>query len=70
MLTHFAGMGKRGPLPPEAKQRIASMHPLGRTIDPMDCAGAALFLASDLASNITGVNLPVDGGLSAGIVSR
>ncbi|EQA99201.1 SDR family NAD(P)-dependent oxidoreductase [Sphingobium baderi] len=42
------------------------MHPLGRPIDPMDCAKAALFLASDLASNITGVNLPVDGGLSAG----
>jgi NAD(P)-dependent dehydrogenase (short-subunit alcohol dehydrogenase family) len=70
MLTHFAGMNKRGPLPPEAKQRLAAMHPLGRTIEPMDCANAALFLASDLAGNITGVNLPVDGGLSAGIVSR
>lgn len=70
MLTHFAGMGKRGPLPPEARQRIAGMHPLGRTIDPFDCANAALFLASDLASNITGVNLPVDGGLSAGIATR
>lgn len=70
MMTNFAGMGKRGPLPPEAKQRLASMHPLGRTIDPLDCAKAALFLASDLASNITGVNLPVDGGLSAGIVFR
>ncbi len=48
---------------------IASMsasHPLGRPIDPAECASAALFLASDLASNITGVNLPVDGGLSAG----
>jgi NAD(P)-dependent dehydrogenase (short-subunit alcohol dehydrogenase family) len=70
MLTHFAGMHKRGPLAPEARQRLSAMHPLGRTIDPLDCANAALFLASDLASNITGVNLPVDGGLSAGIVSR
>jgi NAD(P)-dependent dehydrogenase (short-subunit alcohol dehydrogenase family) len=41
-------------------------HPLGKAIDPRDTAAAALFLASDLASNITGVNLPVDGGLSAG----
>ena len=31
-----------------------------------DTAAAAMFLASDLAANITGVNLPVDGGLSAG----
>lgn len=44
----------------------ASAHPLGRVIAPEECAAAALFLASDLASNITGVNLPVDGGLSAG----
>lgn len=70
MPTHFAGMGKRGPITEEAKARMAAMHPLGRVIDPVDCANAALFLASDLASNITGVNLPVDGGLSAGIVFK
>jgi NAD(P)-dependent dehydrogenase (short-subunit alcohol dehydrogenase family) len=70
MLTKFAGMGKYGPLSDEAKQRIAAQHPLGRTIDPLECANAALFLASDLASNITGVNLPVDGGLSAGVPPR
>lgn len=70
MLTKFAGMGKYGPLSEEAKQRIAAQHPLGRTIDPLECANAALFLASDLASNITGVNLPVDGGLSAGVPPR
>lgn len=49
---------------------MAAAHPLGRPIDPDDCANAALFLASDLAANITGVNLPVDGGLSAGISTR
>jgi NAD(P)-dependent dehydrogenase (short-subunit alcohol dehydrogenase family) len=52
---------------------IASMsaqHPLGRPVAPRDCANAALFLASDLAANITGVNLPVDGGLTAGIPLR
>jgi len=49
-----------------AMKHTASRHPLGRVIEPEECAAAALFLASDLASNITGVNLPVDGGLSAG----
>lgn len=67
MLTKFAGMGKFGPMSEEAKKRVAAIHPLGRSIDPMECANAALFLASDLAANITGVNLPVDGGLSAGV---
>lgn len=49
-----------------ARAHTASVHPLGRVIAPEECAAAALFLASDLAANITGVNLPVDGGLSAG----
>ena len=50
-----------------AKEMVANLHPLGDVIDPMDCANGALFLASDLSSNITGVNLPVDGGLHAGV---
>lgn len=49
-----------------ARQHTGAIHPLGRVIEPEECAAAALFLASDLAANITGVNLPVDGGLSAG----
>jgi NAD(P)-dependent dehydrogenase (short-subunit alcohol dehydrogenase family) len=53
-----------------AKASMGAAHPLGRFVDPADCANAALFLASDLASNITGVNLPVDGGLSAGQALR
>lgn len=53
-----------------AKASMGATHPLGRPIDPMDCAQAALFLACDLSSNITGVNLPVDGGLSAGVPPR
>ena len=39
--------------------------PLGRAGAPLDIARAALFLSSDEASYITGVNLPVDGGTAA-----
>jgi NAD(P)-dependent dehydrogenase (short-subunit alcohol dehydrogenase family) len=44
---------------------VGQMHPLGRPITAEDAAEAALFLASDMASNITGVLLPVDGGYVA-----
>jgi NAD(P)-dependent dehydrogenase (short-subunit alcohol dehydrogenase family) len=37
-------------------------HPLGRIGDAEDVASAALFLCSDEARHITGVDLPVDGG--------
>jgi meso-butanediol dehydrogenase/(S,S)-butanediol dehydrogenase/diacetyl reductase len=47
---------------PEAfKQNIARI-PLGRVGQPDDIVNAALFLASDEASWVTGVNLVVDGG--------
>ena len=39
--------------------------PLGRLAAPEEVAAAITFLASDDASMITGVNLPVDGGVSA-----
>jgi NAD(P)-dependent dehydrogenase (short-subunit alcohol dehydrogenase family) len=68
MPTNFIGKGVV--LSEEARKRMGAALPLGRVIDPLDCAKAALFLASDLADNITGVNLPVDGGISAGIVTR
>jgi NAD(P)-dependent dehydrogenase (short-subunit alcohol dehydrogenase family) len=44
-----------------------AMSPTGRMGRPEDVADAAVFLASDRASYINGVCLPVDGGLSARI---
>jgi NAD(P)-dependent dehydrogenase (short-subunit alcohol dehydrogenase family) len=43
-----------------------AFHPLGRTGTTDDVVGAVLFLASPAASWITGVVLPVDGGVMAG----
>jgi len=40
------------------------MAPMGRMGTGWDIAKAAVFLASDDAAYITGVSLPVDGGLS------
>jgi len=40
--------------------------PLGRVLQAEEIAGAIVFLASPLASAITGVVLPVDGGWTAG----
>lgn len=68
MATNF--MGKDFASDDRVKQSMGATHPLGRAIEPIECANAALFLASDMASNITGVNLPVDGGLSAGVPMR
>ena len=42
----------------------AAMSPMKKMVSPWDVAEAALFLASDAASQITGHCLPVDGGLS------
>jgi NAD(P)-dependent dehydrogenase (short-subunit alcohol dehydrogenase family) len=42
---------------------IDARIPIGRFGDPEDAAAAAVFLASDASSYITGVTLPVDGGV-------
>jgi NAD(P)-dependent dehydrogenase (short-subunit alcohol dehydrogenase family) len=46
----------------EAAQRHAADYALRRISTDQDVANACLFLASDVARQITGVDLPVDGG--------
>jgi NAD(P)-dependent dehydrogenase (short-subunit alcohol dehydrogenase family) len=58
--------GARVEKDPEVFEKIARWYPLGRVGEPEDVARAALFLCSDDAAWITGVTLPVDGGLTAG----
>lgn len=49
---------------PEVNARVLAAHPIGRFSDPSEQAEAALFLLSDKASYLTGVALPVDGGMT------
>jgi NAD(P)-dependent dehydrogenase (short-subunit alcohol dehydrogenase family) len=41
------------------------LHPIGRLGQPADIAAAALFLASDESSFVTGIDLFIDGGFTA-----
>lgn len=56
----IGGMGE------ERADPIRFQHKLGRWGKPEEIAGAALFLASDDSSFVSGVALPVDGGYVAG----
>ncbi|MFH8733633.1 MULTISPECIES: SDR family NAD(P)-dependent oxidoreductase [unclassified Streptomyces] len=51
----------RGP----ALDAVSGLYPLGRVGEPEDIAAAVTFLASPDAAWITGVTLPVDGGLTS-----
>lgn len=69
-LTSFSMPG----MTPEQTERLRealapvwdSNQPLKRHGQPRDVAQAALFLASDRSAQVTGINLPVDGGITAG----
>ena len=58
LFEQFMGL----PDTPENRARFVATIPLGRFSEPRDIAAAAVFLASDAAAFITGVELPVDGG--------
>jgi NAD(P)-dependent dehydrogenase (short-subunit alcohol dehydrogenase family) len=45
------------------EQAAASTHPLGKLGEPIDVAAAIVYLSSDQARWLTGVILPVDGGV-------
>ena len=47
-------------------ERFAPFHVMDRVGNPNEIAAPVVFLASNAASFITGVNLPVDGGLLLG----
>ena len=52
---------------PAVFEEVTSFYPMGRVALPQDVANAVAFLVSDEAAYLTGVVLPVDGGISAGI---
>jgi 3-oxoacyl-[acyl-carrier protein] reductase len=58
LLEKFMGV----PDTPENRAKFIATIPLGRLSRPDDVAAAALFLASDAAAFISGVEFPVDGG--------
>ena len=61
----FLGFINRAPDPEKKMQELIARIPLGRVAEPEEIARVALFLASDESSYVTGVTLPVDGGLTA-----
>lgn len=52
----------------EQKQQILSRTPVGRLGEPEDIGHAVLFLCSAAGAYISGASLPIDGGISIGLI--
>lgn len=61
----YTAMTKAMKAQPTLIKKFEERIPLGRGAQPEDISGPILFLASEAAHFVTGVNLPVDGGLTA-----
>lgn len=57
-------MGRAAMSAPGARQFVENLHALKRLADPAEIARAALFLASDASSFVTGTAMLADGGIS------
>ena len=64
MKSGFTGRGVSAEVAAENEARMMTLVPMGRLVRPDEVAKAALWLASDDASFVTGVALPVDGGFT------
>ena len=53
---------KKDPVRSKLVNRVTSGIPIGRMGNPEEMVGPVLFLASDAASMVTGIAMPVDGG--------
>ena len=53
---------------PGALEALERMTPWGRAGDPEDFVGTAVYLASEDSDYVTGIQLPIDGGITCGVV--
>ena len=61
----LTGLTEKDARKPKLMEKVVERMPIGRIAMPADIAAVIAFLASDDARFVTGVNLPVDGGVTA-----